>query len=404
MLESAPSGERGAIDPFLEYAAWLSINELAKPWTEAIANGTWKTEGRDAQLAWGLSAIEPTLASATIAKLFNENKIPLDGSGPWIELLGKAGGPKELRKLFTIAEIKKFSIENKTRTLNALIEAARLRNIRPAPIDPAERPNPQRAREEIARRPQTKDIDLDLQQLLDWHSREGGGGPTDNEPRNIQLRLAITRLMGYWPPGVDGYLEYRAQEDQASGISAAACESLARLGYKELLVDTAKEGTLEGRQHALARLAALDSKLALTTLNDVLVLHATGMSDEKEALPLWRNLLATKDLPDKLAASLPKDIPKPAAAIALRAAREQGRKGEKLAAALASIAGHECARHGSGKRFQMDGRCDEKGWRSGARRTRLPPGESRLCDLSRDRRRRRKGRSGADQPRRERAA
>ena len=54
-------------DPHYGYAAWLSINDLAKPWTDAIASGAWKadTAERQQQLAWGLRAIDPALAGAT---------------------------------------------------------------------------------------------------------------------------------------------------------------------------------------------------------------------------------------------------------------------------------------------------------------------------------------------------
>ncbi|HEV7866528.1 MAG TPA: hypothetical protein VGO90_02525, partial [Chthoniobacteraceae bacterium] len=62
-------------DPHYEYAAWLSINDLAKPWTDAIASGEWKTEGREAQLAYGLKAIDPALANATLAKLLAQKKV-----------------------------------------------------------------------------------------------------------------------------------------------------------------------------------------------------------------------------------------------------------------------------------------------------------------------------------------
>ena len=86
-------------DPFLEYATWLSINDLAKPWTEAIASGSWKTEGREKQLEYGLNAIDPALAGTALAKILSDDNLDFT-KGPWIDLVGRAGGPHELAKLF----------------------------------------------------------------------------------------------------------------------------------------------------------------------------------------------------------------------------------------------------------------------------------------------------------------
>src|SRR5205807_9528586 len=42
------------LDTHLEYAIWLSINDLAQPWTEAVESGAWKSDGRQKQLEYGL--------------------------------------------------------------------------------------------------------------------------------------------------------------------------------------------------------------------------------------------------------------------------------------------------------------------------------------------------------------
>src|SRR5206468_263698 len=47
------------LDTHLEYALWLSINDLAEPWAEALESGKLKTEGK--QLEYALKAIEPAL-------------------------------------------------------------------------------------------------------------------------------------------------------------------------------------------------------------------------------------------------------------------------------------------------------------------------------------------------------
>jgi HEAT repeat protein len=39
------------MDTHLDYALWLSINDLARPWLAAIESGDWKPEGRQKHLS-----------------------------------------------------------------------------------------------------------------------------------------------------------------------------------------------------------------------------------------------------------------------------------------------------------------------------------------------------------------
>jgi len=52
------------VDSFLDYAIWLSVNDLAEPWLASIRDGSWKAVGREKQLEFGVRALEPALASA----------------------------------------------------------------------------------------------------------------------------------------------------------------------------------------------------------------------------------------------------------------------------------------------------------------------------------------------------
>src|SRR5690554_4639978 len=42
------------MDPTLDYALWLTINDLAEPWLAAVEAGEWKPEGRARQLEFAL--------------------------------------------------------------------------------------------------------------------------------------------------------------------------------------------------------------------------------------------------------------------------------------------------------------------------------------------------------------
>jgi putative heme-binding domain-containing protein len=325
-------------DPFLEYAAWLSINELAKPWTDAIVSGTWKPEGREKQLAWGLAAIEPSLATATLSKLFAENKVPLDGTGPWIELLGKAGGTHELKLLYRglLAGIVQdgdpvkrgadgvdpkfaFAPPVAARAAAALVEAARLRNTKPeSPL-----PNGQ----------------LDYWPLVIYGQD--------------QAMPDILRAVGYWKlDKLAPFVGANAGAGNSPAVHDAVFESLRLMGGplarqtveaffggpapdQSLLRSALNSATPAIRRRALVALAQFDVKRALDNLAKTFSENAT----ETDLLATWRELMKVKGFAEAIARTLPKDLPKPAATTGLRAARELGKKGEALSNAFASIAG-----------------------------------------------------------------
>jgi glucose/arabinose dehydrogenase len=117
------------MDEFLEYAAWLSVNDLAEPWIAAIKSGDWKPAGREKQLAYGLTSLTPEMAAAVLPTVLPQGVLPNDG--PWIDLIGKAGSPAELTRLFNQVLANGFSEAATARAYASLGDAARTRNIRP---------------------------------------------------------------------------------------------------------------------------------------------------------------------------------------------------------------------------------------------------------------------------------
>src|SRR3989442_14082025 len=69
------------MDPFLDYALWLTITDLADPWITAIKSGEWKVEGHEKQLEFGLQAIEPEKASMVLGQLLQSKTLLRDGGG-----------------------------------------------------------------------------------------------------------------------------------------------------------------------------------------------------------------------------------------------------------------------------------------------------------------------------------
>ena len=313
-------------DVFLNHAAWLSINELAKPWTDAIASGAWKSEGREAQLDFGLKALPADLSRATLARALAEGKVNL-ALGPWIQLIGQSGGPDDLRRLYEILLVSYGTVccpdkdvetltaapvndTDALRILAALLESARVRNTRPAG-------------------------DLAKLERLVKHT-EGA------------VRAASVRLVGLWKPD-DGlrWLETALTADDAPPepvFVQNAIESVRAIGgapaialLKKLAADKAPAPR---RQQAAAALAALDLGGSLPEIAAAI----SAAPSEDAALAAWREVFKIKGAVETVTVRLSTDawgkaLAKPALAAGLRAAREAGKKGQKLVAEFTALAG-----------------------------------------------------------------
>jgi putative heme-binding domain-containing protein len=298
-----------ADDPYYEFAAWISINDLASVWTDALAKGEWKadTEEKQKQLAWGLGAIRPELATAALAKLMAAGQVPLDGSGPWFELIGKAGDASALGRVFDLLVRGEIAGEVAIRALQAIGEAGRTRNLRPAS--------------------ELKDI------AVFFH-----------KPQE-ELASAAIRAAGPW--GIRGFIPLYAQQarSEQAAVRDAAILALRETGATSgeakgeavsALTDLCADSQpLLLRRRAAGALAALDLQRSLATVAAVL----NDQSTEAEALEAWRGLLAGKDAPNILATSLSRNLPPIVSKAGLRAARELGKNGEKLVAFLAPLTG-----------------------------------------------------------------
>jgi putative heme-binding domain-containing protein len=296
-------------DPYYEFAAWASINDLATVWTDALAKGEWKadTAEKQKQLAWGLGAIRPELASAALAKLVTAGQVPFDGSGPWFELIGKAGDGAALGRMFDALVRGEISGDVAVRALQAIGEAGRTRGIRPA---------------------------SELKEIATFFRKP--------QP---DLSSAAIRAAGPW--GIREFLPLYSQQarSEQAGVRDAALAALRETGVAS---GEAKAEALAAltdlcadsqpailRRRAAAALASLDLQQSLSIVADVL----NDQTTEADALEAWRGLLAGKDAPNVLATSLPRNLPPVVSKSGLRAAREIGKKGEKLVAFLAPLTG-----------------------------------------------------------------
>jgi putative heme-binding domain-containing protein len=288
------------LDDHLDYGLWLTINDLAEPWLEALKAGQWKVPGHEKQLEFGLKAIEPSQASAVLGQLVGSEPLPRDGSSPWIELIGQAGTPKELRRLFDQVVRGGFDDGATARALAALNQAARLRNMKP---------------------------DGNLSEIGAFLSH-------DQE----EVRLGAVRLAGAWKELGPHFAKLGAlagAKETSPALREAAFASLRESGGPraiETLAPLTAKGTDPAiRRSAVLALAGLKLDQAVVPAVDVLV----ETTNETEALALWRSLLNVRGAGPALARALPKSGLTPAfAKLGLRAAREGGRSEPDLVLAL----------------------------------------------------------------------
>lgn len=293
------------MDRFVDYALWLTINDLADPWLASLKSGLWKVDGREKQLEFGLKAIEPAQASLVLGQLLGDKQLPRDGSGPWLDLIGQAGTAKELRRLFDQVMQKGFDDNATARALASLNQAVRLRNLKPSGST------------------------SELGSLL-------------NHP-NEKVRLEAVRLAGGWKSLGQHFGELgKLAGDQSTSpaLREAAFATLRDIGGRgavDALVPLTTKGVEAGvRRQAVNALGALDLGRAIPPAIETLADTTT----EADALGLWRSLLNIKGAAPALAKALPKSgFPQVVAKAGLRAAREGGRNEPNLVLALTRASG-----------------------------------------------------------------
>jgi putative heme-binding domain-containing protein len=295
------------LDPFLDYAAWLTINDLATPFLRALEAGEWKPEtaAQEKQLEFALSAVEPNLASGYLAKRLAAEPIPRDGSGPWLRLVGQAGGPAELRRLYDQVLNNGFEDPAAGQALAALDNAARTRSTRPTGTLTG------------------------LERLV--------------ASANDRVRVPAIRLTGAWRDTGPAFREVTQLASAATTpgpVRDAAFASVRDIGggqaVNTLVPLTAKTSPASIRRPAVLTLASVNLSKALPPSVELL----NDAASESDALALWRELLKIKGAAPALAKALPKSgFSQTAAKAGLRAAREGGRNEPDLILALTLSAG-----------------------------------------------------------------
>lgn len=292
------------MDASLDYALWLTINDLAEPWIAALQDGSWKPAGRERQLEFALKSLPPAQVGRVLSGVLAERPLPRDGGGPWIELIGAAGPPAMLGRLFAQAADGGFDEAAAVRALKALGEAARLRQARP------------------------EGTRTDLAAFL--------------KSPAAAVRAEAGRLAGLWKDdaAVPALADRLAAPDLSATERSLIAEALRQIGspaaVSRLTALAAEAADPAARRSAALALAALEPARGFPAV----VAAAGTVTDEAEGLELWRAALGLKGAAGPLREALGgANLAAPAARAGLRVAREGGRNDVELAAAFAQAGG-----------------------------------------------------------------
>ena len=288
------------MDPFLDYAVWLSINDLAPQWIDAVQSGAWSHHGREKQLEFALKALPPAQAGSVFGKIIKDQVIAKDGSGPWIELIGTTGGSKEMRKLFDQVLKNGFDEAATVKALNALENAGRVRNVKP---------------------------DGSLNDALKLLGHKSGS-----------VHNAAIRLAGAWKLEKSVPQLAKLAASSAVDTQKAAFDALRDIGGKEALntlLTLADNSDAKIRRLAVVTAGSVGLDKAMPKITALIV----ETSEENESLELWRPLLSIRNGSKKIAQALPKSgLAESIAKAGIKAAREGGRNEPELVMALTRAA------------------------------------------------------------------
>lgn len=298
------------MDRFLEYGLWLTLNDLAEPWLDAIDRGEWKIEGRERQLEFGLQAVEPSVAGPVIRKLIESRGIPRDGSGPWIELVSKAGSGKEIGQLYAQALSREFEPAALVKALEAIESAARLRKIKPPGDLPSVAP------------------------LL---------SESDDSVRSAAVRLAGAWRIRSLAPQI---LALSRDTSVSDLVRKSAFAALTDIGGSEVIEGLTPLVGAENPEAVRLEAAKVLASLDLGKAVPVVVGLFSDLKSDTVALELWRSLLSNKGAVAAFADGLSgRQLPPGIAQAGMRVAREGGRNAPELVLALARSGNLEDSAH-----------------------------------------------------------
>ncbi|QDT61715.1 hypothetical protein SV7mr_42540 [Stieleria bergensis] len=293
------------VDRFIDFALFVAVENHEDALIESLQDPAWLKPENQSQLEYVLTAVQPAKASAFLQQYLTKNAIPKDGSGPWIDLIGKAGGRAELTSLMTAALENRLDQATTAKALNVLRDAIRLRRAQP-----------------------------------EWNGQHAVAFRNLIRQGTPELRSATMQLVGVWKrAGLMPELVAIASDDQQpASLRNVAVTSMQSCGgpaaAKALLALSQRDLPASMQSTVVTGLAAVAPKQAAAPFLTLM----ESAEQEPVAVGLWRTMLAAKDAEAMLLAELPKHaISQTAARAGVRAAEQANKK--QLAEALMPLSG-----------------------------------------------------------------
>lgn len=287
------------MDRFVDYALWLTMNDLADPWIESIRNGGWNPQGKDAQLEFGLTAIDSHKAREVLEPLTEGMTDEALANGPWMGLIAKAGTIEQLNRMLAITQDGQVSTETVLKSIQSLNEASRLRQVKPG-------------------------SSLGVLTKLFGHDDE-------------RVQLAALDLAREWKlkEGLDSLTETVADKNTSLQVRARAVEALGAMGG-QVAWDTLKTLSEAGESALIRRLSV--QSLASLKPKDALPFVWAVMNDlesDSELEALWTYLIQRRNVFQVVSGAL-KDVAlsNAAAQAGIRSIQKAGRNESELLLAL----------------------------------------------------------------------
>ena len=263
-MEAALAVLNKPMDRYLEYALWLTVNELADSWANSINESG--TELESSQIAYALKALPDNKAGKVLSKVLEKTEFPKDGSGPWLEIIGQAGTQNEIDMVYAKLLENYFNLKGQAQSLKALRAAASQNKVKPsgANLSPLKQylqsENANVRKEAIQLAGQWKNIQDAFPILASIPNAK-------TSPREEAI-LAIQALAQIGGSGAFDVLSTVASSDQAAQVRIEAVRFLAQMNVEKAWAP------------------------ALRLLNEEI--------SENEKLSIWRSFLRVKGAAEKL--------------------------------------------------------------------------------------------------------
>ncbi|MEM7391799.1 MAG: HEAT repeat domain-containing protein, partial [Verrucomicrobiota bacterium] len=291
------------MDPYLDFALWLTARELKPHWMPIFVNHGLNDAGgiNDVgHLVYAIKAVEDSQGIRKLVELWQQNKVPEAHRATLLDQVAQAGGPNELRILYDLA-LKDEA--GRDALLTVLEKAARERKQKPAGR-----------------------LDTILQLA---------------QSKQETTRSTAVQLAGWWKVGAARAEIMKAASDTKNlRLQRAGTDALARLGggasRDELIRLAQPPQTIAHRIHAVSALSAMDHEAAAPHAVEVL---ADSTQQENPEM-VYDAFLAHQTGPAALAKALKgRKIPADVAALGIRRMTSRARKAAGLVAALQQAGG-----------------------------------------------------------------